>query len=139
MNESSLIHIANAALGAGGMGVMLVLAFKWFVGDYFKKAEENRTLEKQAVDSRITDLRNVAGDIKIEVIALKDRFLHTEKLVIQAVERLNSHAEKFAALTEALKGFVRSANDRMNVIESKADKVIVKVGEITRSKKTGSE
>lgn len=146
--DDKLLSITNAALGAGGMGVLLVFALKWFVGDYFKKADENRKLEKEAVDSRITDLRSVAGDlkleaknIKLEVSAMKDRILHTEKTMIQATERLSFQAERFDGLSRALEGFVATANERMGktedqlrVVESKADKAIVAIGQITRLK-----
>jgi hypothetical protein len=122
--DKELLAVVNGMISAGGMGLLLVAALKWLVGDYFKKAEENRKLEKEAVDSRITDLRNVAGDIKLEVSAMKERILHTEKVMVQAVTRLGHQSEKFNALTSAFEGFVKTSGERLKVVEVQADQVI---------------
>jgi predicted nucleic acid-binding Zn-ribbon protein len=139
--EKELLAVINGMISAGGMGLLIVAALKWLVGDYFKKAAENREMEKKAIDVRLTDLRDVAGEIRKELQTLKERVADSEKKLLTLMERLSGYSEKFVGLTEALKGFVRSANERMNVIESKADKVIVKVAEITRvsGKKSGNE
>lgn len=140
--DDKLLSITNAALGAGGMSLVLVLALKWFVGDYFKKADENRRLEKEAVDSRITDLRSVAGDIKLEVAALKDRIYHTEKVMVEAITRLSSHSERFDGLSKAFEGFVRTTGDRLKVVETQADQVI-RIGQMMaarlKANKSGNE
>lgn len=144
--ERELAAVLNGMVSAGGMGVLLVVVLKWLVGDYFSKAGKIREAELKAFDVRLTDLRNIAGELRVEVKHVNDKLLHSEMAILKASEQIRHHGEKFSqqsenikGLAEAMKGFVQAANERMNYIESKTDKVIVKVGEITRIKKTGNE
>lgn len=143
--DDKLLSITNAALGAGGMGVLLVFALKWFVGDYFAKAKELREMEKKDVDSRITDLRSVAGElkadakvIKLEVQAMKERILHTEQTMVRSAERLVFQAEKFDGLSKAFEGFVKTTGERLTVVEAQADQVI-RIGQMMAARLKGQK
>jgi hypothetical protein len=138
MDDSTLQKIAQGILQAGGAAAILAALGKWFLSDYFKKADAVRELEKAAVESRITDLRTIAGDIKIEVMAMKERILHTEKVMIEATARLGYQSEKFEKLAKAFEGFVTTTGERLRLVESQSDQVI-RIGQAMAARIKGSK
>ena len=137
--DEKLLNLINAATAAGGMGLLILAGMKWFVGDYFKTKAENDKRKDDAIQVQINSLRDVAGDIKLEMKELQKRFYQSEGSIIDTVSKLNHQSEKFQALTEAMRGFVKTCAERMTSIENKADKALIAIGTITRNKKTSNE
>lgn len=138
--DASLLKIAEGALQAGGAGLLVVLAAKWFVGDYFAKAKDLRELEKKQVSDAIAGLQKIFAELKGEVIVLKERIWQHEKTMIEGLGRINANNEKMSALMAAFEGFVKTTEQRFRRVEQATSEVI-KIGKdiaLIRSKKPGS-
>jgi hypothetical protein len=125
---------------SGGAAVLLYVG-KWLLAEYLKNQEEVRKLEKEAVKGQIGLLDKLMSELKIEVMALKDRIYHNEKQYVEGISRMTSHSDKLVSLTKAMEGFAKTTNERLTIVEAKADQVI-RVGKEMAARlrgKTGSE
>lgn len=124
---------------AGGAGVLIVVAAKWFVAKSLDNAKELQALKEKSINDAIASVESILSEIKLEIVALKERIYHNEKIHVEGIGRLNLHSEKLANTVKAIEGFVKSVNDRFARVEKETSEVI-KIGKeiaLIRTKKSG--
>jgi hypothetical protein len=124
MEDTALKSIAEAVLQAGGGAAILVMVGKWFLAKVQENAKKLEALKEEQFKETVSELKAVGKEIRIEVAALKERIHHVEKLWIEGIAKMTANAEKFASLSKAFEGFVKTTGERLKVVESNSDDVI---------------
>lgn len=145
MQEEAFTKILQSVLQVGGGGALLFAIGQWFLKDWLKKGEKLHKADQERIDlilknleGQVENARAVVKDAKIEISAMKDRMLHTERLWIQGFEKLNVHSERIVQISGAFKEFVKTLNERISVVE-KHNEQVFRIGRAMAARIKGSK